>query len=150
MFEVSVCLFFNVGGRSASIFVFSPPLYNYLVFLSANFVSLDFYMSCYSSFSNIHVSVVLKVTFNIGLHAVGGRTCGRSRDYQFSRVCSGPFFLTHGAPLRARESSAYNNYWRDQSQVKMLLLHLCSLPSFHMKKVQTCMIGLRSLHDIHS
>ena len=50
----------------------------------------------------------------------------------------------------ARESSAYNNYWRDQSQVKMLLLHLCSLPSFHMKKVQTCMIGLRSLHDIHS
>ena len=107
-------------------------------------------MSCYSSFSNIHVSVVLKVTFNIGLHAVGGRTCGRSRDYQFSRVCSGPFFLTHGAPLRAHESSAYNNYWRDQSQVKMLLLHLCSLPSFHMKKVQTCMIGLRSLHDIHS
>ena len=65
-------------------------------------------MSCYSSFSNIHVSVVLKVTFNIGLHAVGGRTCGRSRDYQFSRVCSGPFFLTHGAPLRARESSANN------------------------------------------
>ena len=108
------------------------------------------FLLCFSSFSVSHVSVVvLKVTFDIGLHAVGGRTYGRSRDCQFSRVYSGPFCLIHGASLRARESSAYNNYRRDQSQVKMLLLRLCSLPSFHMKKVQTCMIGLRSLHDIH-
>ena len=38
-------------------------------------------MSCFSSFSVSHVSVVvLKVTFDIGLHGMGGRTYGWSRD----------------------------------------------------------------------
>ena len=46
--------------------------------------------------------------------------------------------------------SAYNNCRRDQWQVKMLLLQCCSLLNFRVKKVQTCMIGLRSLHDIHT
>ena len=48
------------------------------------------------------------VTFDIGLHEVCARTDGRAYALhnQISRMDSLPNFVTHGAPLRARESSA--------------------------------------------
>ena len=56
------------------------------------------------------------VTFDIGLHEVcvrvGGRSGVRYVITKFSRLDvrldSLPNFVTHGAPLRARESSAIN------------------------------------------
>ena len=50
------------------------------------------------------------MTFDIGLHEVcervGGRAGIRYVITKFSRMDSLPNFLTRGAPLRARESSA--------------------------------------------
>ena len=50
------------------------------------------------------------MTFDIGLHEVcvpvGGRAGVRYFVTKFSRLDSLPNFLTHGAPLRARKSSA--------------------------------------------
>ena len=52
------------------------------------------------------------MTFNIGFHEVcvrvGERAGVRYVITKFSRMDSLPNFLTHGAPLRARESSANN------------------------------------------
>ena len=52
------------------------------------------------------------VTFDMGLNEacgrVGGRTGVRHVITKFSRIDSLPNFVTHGAPLRARESSAKN------------------------------------------
>ena len=46
------------------------------------------------------------MTFDIGLHEVCVRVGVRYVITKFSRMDSLPNFLTHGAPLRARESSA--------------------------------------------
>ena len=52
-------------------------------------------MSRYSSFSIIHVSVVvLKVTFAIGLHAVGGRTTDGHVIANFLASIVDHFFLS--------------------------------------------------------
>ena len=61
-------------------------------------------MSCYSSFSIIHVSVVvLKVTFDIGLHAVGGRTTDGHVIANFLASIVDHFFLTQ-----------LSNYWTQE------------------------------------
>ena len=53
------------------------------------------------------------MTFDIGLHEmsvpVGRRAGVRYVITKFSPMDSLPNFLTHGAPLRARDSSANNN-----------------------------------------
>ena len=46
------------------------------------------------------------MTFDIGLNEVCGRAGVRYVITKFSRMDSLPNFVTHGAPLRARESSA--------------------------------------------
>ena len=48
------------------------------------------------------------VTLDIDLREVCGRVGGRYVITKFSRMDSLPNFLTHGTPLRARESSAIN------------------------------------------
>ena len=49
------------------------------------------------------------MTFDIALHEVCVRVGVRYVITKFSRMDSLPNFLTHGAPLRARESSAIIN-----------------------------------------
>ena len=49
------------------------------------------------------------MTFDIGLHEVCVRVGVRYVITKFSPMDSLPNFLTHGAPLRARDSSANNN-----------------------------------------
>ena len=69
------------------------------------------------------------------MHWVDERTDGHVIAHFLASVGDN-FFLP--MVLRCtRESSAYNNCWRDQSQVTMPLLQRCSLANFPMKKVQT-------------
>ena len=50
------------------------------------------------------------MTFDIGLHEVCVRTGVRYVMTNFSGMASLPNFLTHGAPLRARELRYYHCY----------------------------------------
>ena len=58
------------------------------------------------------------VTFDIGLHEVCVRVGVRYVITKFSRMDSLPNFLTHGAPLRARESSANKRSDQYQSDIR--------------------------------
>ena len=54
---------------------------------------------------------------------LGGRSVYGHMNTKFSRMGSLPHFLTHGAPLRARESSAKNHYFA----LKEVYLLVCRL-----------------------
>ena len=61
------------------------------------------------------------MTFDIGLHEVCVRVGVRYVITKFSRMDSLPNFLTHGAPLRARESSAINDLPNASNLLKTFL-----------------------------
>ena len=94
MFEVSVCLFFNLGGRSASIsrflttaITFSCFSFNELRLPSFFYVPLQLFLYYPRQCGSTKGDICHRLTCS------GWTNYGRSRDCQFSGVYSGPFFL---------------------------------------------------------